>query len=50
MNRKVFVAGVGMIPFSKPGESEPYMVMGERAARLALQDARVPYATCSRPM
>ena len=43
MNRKVFVAGVGMIPFSKPGKSEPYLVMGERAARLALQDARVPY-------
>ena len=43
MNRKVFVAGVGMIPFSKPGKSEPYLVMGERAARLALEDARVPY-------
>ena len=43
MNRKVFVAGVGMIPFAKPGQSEPYMVMGERAARLALEDARVPY-------
>ncbi|HSV60726.1 MAG TPA: lipid-transfer protein [Variovorax sp.] len=43
MNRKVFVAGVGMIPFAKPGKSEPYMVMGERAARLALEDARVPY-------
>jgi acetyl-CoA acetyltransferase len=44
MKRKVFVAGVGMIPFSKPGKSEPYTVMGERAARLALEDARVPYA------
>lgn len=43
MNRKVFVAGVGMIPFSKPGKSEPYMVMGERAARLALEDAGIPY-------
>jgi acetyl-CoA acetyltransferase len=43
MKRKVFVAGVGMIPFSKPGKSEPYMVMGERAARLALEDAHVPY-------
>jgi len=43
MTRKVFVAGVGMIPFSKPGKSEPYLVMGERAAKLALQDARVPY-------
>lgn len=44
MKRKVFVAGVGMIPFSKPGRSDPYTVMGERAARLALDDARVPYA------
>jgi acetyl-CoA acetyltransferase len=44
MQRKVFVAGVGMIPFAKPGKSEPYLVMGERAARLALDDARVPYA------
>jgi acetyl-CoA acetyltransferase len=43
MKRKVFVAGVGMIPFSKPGKSDPYLVMGERAAKLALQDARVPY-------
>ena len=44
MKRKVFVAGVGMIPFSKPDKSEPYLVMGERAAKLALEDARVPYA------
>jgi acetyl-CoA acetyltransferase len=44
MKRKVFVAGVGMIPFSKPGRSDPYTVMGERAARLALDDARVPYS------
>lgn len=43
MNRKVLVAGVGMIPFTKPGKSEPYLVMGERAARLALDDAKVPY-------
>src|SRR5689334_13301107 len=44
MKRKVFVAGVGMIPFRKPGKSEPYMVMGERAARAALEDAGVPYS------
>lgn len=43
MTRKVHVAGVGMIPFSKPGKSEPYLVMGERAARLALDDAGMPY-------
>lgn len=43
MTRNVHVAGVGMIPFSKPGKSKPYMVMGERAARLALDDAGMPY-------
>ena len=40
---KVIVAGVGMIPFSKPGASEPYHVMGEKAARQALADAHVEY-------
>ena len=44
MKRTVYVAGVGMIPFSKPGKSEPYNLMGEKAARLALDDARVPYS------
>lgn len=43
MNRKVWVAGVGMIPFSKPGASEPYSVMGMRAVREALKDAGAPY-------
>ncbi|MDF8364786.1 lipid-transfer protein [Achromobacter anxifer] len=43
MNRKVWVAGVGMIPFSKPGASEAYTVMGSRAAREALRDAGLPY-------
>ncbi|SAI23186.1 thiolase [Bordetella ansorpii] len=43
MHRTVFVAGVGMIPFTKPGKSDPYMLMGERAAKLALEDAGVPY-------
>ncbi len=43
MNRNVLVAGVGMIPFSKPGASEPYPAMGARAARAALDDAGVPY-------
>ncbi len=43
MKRKVIVAGVGMIPFSKPGKSEPYTVMGERAAKLALADAGLDY-------
>jgi acetyl-CoA acetyltransferase len=43
MKRNVYVAGVGMIPFTKPGKSEPYTVMGARAAELALKDAGVPY-------
>lgn len=42
--RAVHVVGVGMIPFTKPGASEPYTVMGARAARLALDDAGVDYA------
>ena len=37
---KVNVAGVGMISFVKPGQSEPYAVMGAEAARLAPQDVR----------
>ncbi|WP_439588958.1 lipid-transfer protein [Hydrogenophaga sp.] len=43
MTRKVHVAGVGMVPFSKPGASEPYHLLGARAARAALDDARVDY-------
>ncbi|MGH8789356.1 MAG: beta-ketoacyl synthase N-terminal-like domain-containing protein, partial [Cupriavidus necator] len=43
MARKVVVAGVGMIPFTKPGASETYDLMGAAAARLALKDARVDY-------
>jgi acetyl-CoA acetyltransferase len=41
--RKVYVSGVGMIPFAKPGASSPYHEMGAQAARAALDDARVPY-------
>lgn len=44
MQRPVHVVGVGMIPFTKPGASEPYTLMGAKAAQLALQDAGVPYA------
>jgi len=44
MQRPVHVVGVGMIPFTKPGASDPYTVMGARAARLALDDAGVDYA------
>lgn len=41
--RAVHVVGVGMIPFTKPGASEAYHLMGARAAQLALDDAGVPY-------
>ncbi|MCQ4123288.1 lipid-transfer protein [Rhodococcus erythropolis] len=44
MTRKVHVAGVGMIPFTKPGKSENYNVMGETAARAALDDAGIDYS------
>ena len=45
MNNTVFVAGVGMIPFVKPGAgADPYPVMlAARAAHLALDDAGVNY-------
>jgi len=44
MQRPVHVVGVGMIPFTKPGASDPYTVMGARAAKLALDDAGVDYS------
>jgi len=37
------VAGVGMIPFAKPGASAPYDAMGEEAVKLALADAGLGY-------
>ncbi len=43
MSQPVVVAGVGMIPFTKPGASEPYPQMGARAVRLALEDAGLEY-------
>lgn len=43
MKRNVHIVGIGMVPFTKPGASEPYPVMGARAARAALGDARVDY-------
>ena len=39
MSHEVFVSGVGMIPFVKPGTSGTYQEMGEEAARLALEDS-----------
>lgn len=44
MAKNVKVAGVGMIPFTKPGQSDDYQVMGENAARLAIEDAGLSYA------
>jgi acetyl-CoA acetyltransferase len=44
MTSEVRVAGVGMIPFTKPGQSETYDVMGEKAARAAFADAGLPYS------
>jgi acetyl-CoA acetyltransferase len=44
MQRAVHVVGVGMIPFTKPGQSDPYTVMGAKAAKLALDDAGVDYS------
>ncbi len=40
---RVFVAGVGMTPFVKPGTEDPYYVMGCKAAQMALDDAGVDY-------
>ncbi|GAB3377484.1 lipid-transfer protein [Spongiibacter taiwanensis] len=43
MSEKAFVAGVGMVKFAKPGASENYDEMTEKAVRLALEDAGVGY-------
>jgi acetyl-CoA acetyltransferase len=44
MARRVYVAGVGMIPFAKPGASDAYPQMAAAATRAALTDARLAYA------
>ena len=44
MTQKTFVAGVGMIPFVKPGANDPYDLMGAEAARRALTDACLDYS------
>lgn len=44
MSRTVHVAGVGMIPFVKPGNNQPYPEMGAQALRAALADAGLDYA------
>ena len=43
MGRRVNVIGVGMTKFAKPGASEDYHVMAAKAARAALEDAKIPY-------
>ncbi len=43
MSRRVHVVGVGMVPFAKPGASEPYPMLGAGAAKAALADAGVDY-------
>ena len=44
MSQSVFVAGVGMIPFVKPGANAPYPAMGAQAVHDALADAGLSYA------
>ena len=43
MNRNACIAGVGMIPFAKPGASDTYDVMGAAATQAALDDAGLAY-------
>ena len=43
MSRDVFVTGVGMIPFTKPGANLPYPQMAATATRAALADAGFDY-------
>ena len=42
-NSPVIVAGIGMIPFAKPGASDSYDMMGARASRQALEDVGLDY-------
>lgn len=44
MERGIFVAGVGMVPFTKPGANAPYPVLAGEAVRSALADAGLDYA------
>lgn len=42
---KTYIAGVGMIAFTKPGASEPYFRMAADAVALALADAGVDFSS-----
>lgn len=44
MTRNIYVAGVGMIPFAKPGASAHYDEMGAQAISQALADSGVAFA------
>jgi len=39
LKNKAFVAGVGMVPFGKPGATDSYDVMAGHAVRKALDNA-----------
>ena len=43
MSRDVLVAGIGMIPFTKPGANEPYPQMASTAVHRALRDGGIGY-------
>ena len=43
MRQDVFVTGVGMIPFTKPGANLPYPQMAAQATSIALADAGLAY-------
>jgi len=39
----VHITGIGMVPFTKPGQSEPYYQMAAQATNAALADAGIAY-------
>ena len=43
MGEQVFVVGVGMVPFCKPGDSDPYDVLAANATASALKDAGIDF-------
>jgi acetyl-CoA acetyltransferase len=43
MGQEVVVAGVGMIPFTKPGSNAPYPAMAATAIHIALRDAGLAF-------
>lgn len=44
MTAHATIAGVGMTPFKKPGDNEPYPQMAQAAVRAALADAGLDYS------